>query len=213
MVREPDAELNPVVSYLTLRRVVGVLGISLPIILFGWGEISQHVWLPSLSAYYALRTRDVFVGFLFAIGCFLYTYHGHDDHDNIVTHAAGTCAVLVALVPSTHPGVQHTLHTIFATTLLLLLAYISYFRFTRCNGPPTDAKLTRNRVYRWCAVTIVLCVALVPVVDIATVATLLAPLRPVFLLETAALWAFGLSWVVKGGTLWRDPSVLEPSGK
>ena len=32
----------------------------------------------------------------------------------------------------------------------------------------------------------------------------LTPLKPVFWLETFALWAFGASWFVKGESLWRD---------
>jgi hypothetical protein len=211
-VREPGAGPKIVVSYLTLRRAVGVLGISLPIILFIWGMLSRRLWLDSISSYYALRARDALVGCLCTIGCFLFTYHGHDSHDNIVTHVAGSCAVLVALLPSTHPGVQHALHFVFAGTLFVLLAYISYFRFTRQDDRPTEAKLTRNRVYRRCAVAMIVCVGLIPVVDLTHLTARLATLRPIFVLETLALWAFGLSWLVKGGALWRDQPAVEGSG-
>ena len=112
---------------------------------------------------------------------------------------------LAALIPSIHPGLQNVLHFAFSATLFLLLAYISYFRFTRQGDHPTEAKLTRNRVHRGCAVAMVVCMALIPVVDLTGLTDGLASIRPVFLLETAALWAFGFSWVVKGGTLWRDP--------
>lgn len=206
---QPHSGPHIVVSYLRLRRAVGALGIAMPIVLVAWGGLSRHLWLDSISAYYALRTRDVLVGCLFTIGCFLFTYRGHDHHDDIAAHAAGACAILVALLPSTHPGVQHVLHFVFAAALFLLLAYISYFRFTRQGDEPTEAKLTRNTVYRWCAVAMVLCVVLIPVVDLTRLAGRLAAIRPAFLLETAALWAFGFSWVVKGGTFWRDP--VEPS--
>lgn len=204
-MNESHAEPPIVVSYLTLRRVVGALGIGMPIVLLGWGELSRHLWLASLSAYYAFRTRDVFVGCLFTIGCFLFTYHGYDHHDNIVTHVAGVCAILAALIPSTHPGMQSELHLVFSATLLLLLAYISYFRFTRQGDRPTEAKLKRNRVYRRCAVAMLVCIALIAIIDLTRLTARLVSIRPVFLLETAALWAFGLSWIVKGGTLWRDP--------
>ena len=207
---KPHAGPHIVVSYLTLRRAVGALGIGMPIVLFAWGALGQHLWLATLSDYYALPARDVFVGCLFTIGCFLFTYRGHDRHDDFVAHGAGACAILVALIPTTHPGVQRALHLGFATALFLQLAYISYFRFTRQGDQPTEAKLTRNRIYRGCAVAMVLCIALIPVVDVTRLATRLASIRPVFLLETAALRAFGLSWVVKGGTLWRDP--VAPSG-
>jgi hypothetical protein len=195
-----------VVSYLALRRAIGILGISLPIILFTWGLAGDRRWLATISAYYSLRARDALVGCLCTIGCFLFTYHGHDRHDDVAARMAGSCAVVVALVPSTHPGLQHTLHFVFAAMLFVLLAYISYFRFTRQGVQPTEAKLRRNRVYRRCAVVMLVCVALIPLVDLTHLTRRLAPAHPTFLFETLALWAFGLSWLVKGGALWRDPT-------
>ena len=54
------------VSFVTLRRVVGVLGMALPVVVALWGfyflkgiEIQS-----SISDYYGLRTRDAFVGIL-----------------------------------------------------------------------------------------------------------------------------------------------------
>ena len=189
-----------------------MLGISLPIVLFTWGMLGDHVWLDTMSAYYSLRARDALVGGLCTIGCFLFTYHGHDNHDNVFAHMAGVCALGVALVPSIHPGVQHTLHFVFAATLFVLLAYISYFRFTRRDDQPTEAKLVRNRVYRRCAVAMLVCIGLIPVVDLTRLDVRLTLVRPIFLLETLALWAFGLSWLVKGDTLWRDPPAARGSG-
>lgn len=211
-MREPRAGPMIVVSYLTLRRAIGILGISLPVILFAWGMLGEHRWLDTISAYYAFRTRDALVGCLCTIGCFLFTYHGHDNHDNFVAHGAGLCAVLVALLPSTHPGAEHVLHFVFAAGLFVLLAYIAYFRFTRQDNEPTKAKLTRNRVYRYCAVVMIVCVALIPVCDLSGLTARFHLVRPDFVLETLALWAFGLSWLVKGGALWRDPLPEEDSG-
>ena len=211
-MRAPRAGPMIVVSYLTLRRAIGILGIALPIILFTWGTLAEHRWLDTISAYYSLRARDALVGCLCTIGCFLFTYHGHDHHDNLAAHAAGICAVLVALLPSTHPGAQHALHFVFAATLFVLLAYIAYFRFTRQDNEPTEAKLTRNRVYRYCAVAMIVCVALIPVFDLTHLSARFALFRPTFVLETLALWAFGLSWLVKGGALWRDPPTAEDAG-
>ena len=34
--------------------------------------------------------------------------------------------------------------------------------------------------------------------------TAVARLKPIFWLETLALWAFGVSWFIKGQTLWKD---------
>lgn len=47
-------------------------------------------------------------------------------------------------------------------------------------------------------------VGMIPVLDLMHLTTRIALIRPDFVLETLALWAFGLSWLVKGGALWRD---------
>src|SRR5437762_6551311 len=74
---------SELVSYRTLRRVVGLLGVSLPIVLALWGfALAGKVQLqPSISDYYSLRTRDALVGVLFTIGWFLFTYRGYDWRD------------------------------------------------------------------------------------------------------------------------------------
>ena len=74
-----NTEEYGLVSYLTLRRVVGILGVALPLVVVLWGfslcQCSQI--LPSISDYYDLRTRDVFVGILFVFAWFLFTYRGY----------------------------------------------------------------------------------------------------------------------------------------
>ena len=66
------------VSHLTLRRVMGGLGVLLPLILVFWGfALCECIEIQdSISAYYGLRTRDALVGILLAIGFFLFTYGG-----------------------------------------------------------------------------------------------------------------------------------------
>jgi hypothetical protein len=72
----PHLSSSELVSYRTLRRVVGLLGVTLPIVLALWGFVlTGRIQLQSsISDYYLLRTRDVFVGVLFTIGWFLFTY-------------------------------------------------------------------------------------------------------------------------------------------
>src|SRR5207253_976505 len=60
-----DGQEGVLVSYLTLRRIVGILGIGLPIVVAIWGFALGYALQPSISDYYALRTRDAFVGILF----------------------------------------------------------------------------------------------------------------------------------------------------
>ena len=200
---DPDQSL--VISYLTLRRLVGALGMALPIVVMVWGFTICGCTriLPSISDYYVLRTRDALVGILLSIACFLYTYRGFDDDDRYGNLAA-IFAVAVALFPNSGTPVERTVHFSAAAGLLLVLAYFSLKIFTKSSGHPTPQKLIRNRVYTVCGVLILVCVLLIGLYKSFGEASEIALLRPVFWLETIALWSFGFSWFVKGETLWRD---------
>ncbi len=194
------------VSYLTLRRVVGALGVSMPIIVAIWGLVlpEPHRLLDTISAYYGFRTRDVFVGVLFTVAWFLFTYRGYDRRDGIAGNLACVFALGVALFPDSGHGIDPAIHYLSAASLFLVLAYFSLVLFTKTGGNPTPRKLVRNRVYRVCGVVMLACIALMGLYGLAGRPTVLSPVKPVFWLETFALWAFGFSWFVKGETLWRD---------
>lgn len=194
------------VSYLTLRRVVGGLGVSLPVVVALWGfDLCRCARLePSISDYYALRTRDVFVGILFTIGWFLYAYRGYDRRDDIAGNVAGLFAVAVALFPNSGTPLERAVHFGAALCLFLVLAYFALFLFTKSGGVPTPQKRVRNRVYRSCGVTMLTCIALIGVYFAFLQGTAVSALGPVFWLESTALWAFGFSWFVKGETLFKD---------
>ena len=205
MSHEPHQ--RELVSYRTLRRVVGVLGVALPIVLMLWGFalLGRVEILPSISDYYSLRTRDAFVGILFAIGWFLFSYRGHERKDDIAGDLACLFALAVAVFPNSGAGWEKVVHFGSAMLLFLVLAYFSIFLFTKSGGSPTPRKLTRNRVYRACGIVMVACIALIGIYTLLLKCTSLSDLHPVFWLESIALWAFGISWFVKGETLWCDP--------
>jgi hypothetical protein len=199
----PDNEL---VSYRTLRRVVGLLGVSLPIVLALWGfALAGKVQLqPSISDYYLLRTRDALVGVLFTIAWFLFTYRGYDWRDNTAGNLACVFALGVALFPNGGSPGEHLVHVVSATALFLVLAYFSFFLFTLSDAWPTPQKIVRNRIYRACGVAIVVCVALAAADYLFWSRMPLRAVSPMFWLESGALWAFGVSWFVKGNTVFRD---------
>ena len=83
------------ISYLMLRKTIGILGLAFPIALiigsvafFGCQEVQG-----SISAYYHTDMRNLFVGVLCAIGLFLFTYTGYDSTDA----TAGNIACMFAL--------------------------------------------------------------------------------------------------------------------
>lgn len=197
---------DALVSYLTLRRVVGVLGVALPVVVavWGFGLCSCFRIQPSISDYYGLRTRDAFVGVLFAIAWFLFAYRGYDRRDDVAGDLACLFALGVALFPNSGPPPVAAVHFASAVALFLVLAYFSLVLFTKSGGSPTPAKRARNRVYRICGVCMLVCIALIGLFYGLFRDTAVADLKPVFWLESPALWAFGLSWFVKGETVLRD---------
>jgi hypothetical protein len=205
MTENPDGD-RLLVSYLTLRRVIGVLGVALPVVLAVWGFLLTSSWelQESISDYYGLRTRDAFVGILFVIGWFLFAYRGYDRRDDRAGDLGCIFALGVALFPNSGARLESTIHFTSAALLFLVLAYFSIFLFTKSSGTPTPRKRIRNVVYRACGGVILGAIALIGVYNLLPAQPRLAALKPVFWLETIALWAFGTSWFVKGETLLKD---------
>lgn len=211
--KEQDNEL--VISFLTIRKGVGVLGVLLPVILaIGMAVLFNCNDLqPSISHYYYTRMGSYFTGTLCAVALFLFSYKGYDKDDKIACKLACFFALGVAFLPTEPTGalictvmrdtpnsawVGYT-HFFCAGALFLTFAYISWFLFTKTDGRITEKKRQRNIIYRVCAVTMVICVALL--VIYSTVESLqdqFRDYRPIFWLEALALWAFGWSWLTKG---------------
>jgi hypothetical protein len=194
------------VSPPTLRWVVGVLGVALPVVLAVWGFfICRCLEIqPSISDYYALRTRDAFVGILFVVGWFLFAYKGYEPQDDIAGDLVCLFALGVAFFPNSGKGWEKALHFISATALFLVLSYFSLGLFTKSKGQKTPRKRTRNAIYRTCGVVMLACIVLIGIYSWWLDDTPISALKPVFWLESLALWAFGISWFVKGKTLFQD---------
>jgi hypothetical protein len=104
-----------VISYLTLRTMVGLLALGFPfaVVCGNWLFFGHHVaaclWpsnaLPgSLSGYYYTHMRNVFVGVLWAVGLFLLAYRGRNKLDNRVTNIAGLAAICISCFPTSPPS-------------------------------------------------------------------------------------------------------------
>jgi hypothetical protein len=200
------SETRVFVSYLTLRRVVGVLGVALPVVLALWGfALFQGIEIrPSISDYYYDRTRDAFVGILFVVAWFLFAYRGYERKDDVAGHLACIFALGVALFPNSGTEWQQIVHFVSAGALFLVLSYFSLFLFTKSSGRMTRQKRIRNAIYTTCGIVMPACIALIGLYSWQLDDTALSNLKPVFWLQSLALWAFGLSWFVKGKTLWQD---------
>ena len=231
------------VNYLFLRKAVGWVGTLLPVILLIANPIALSIensscgWLPgSVSAYYYSPVRNIFVGALCALGLFLIAYVGYDLGDRLVTDAAGVFAVGVAFFPttatvesplsvtcqtvaqlSTRDQVVGDIHAVSAALFFAFLAWMA-IRFTNTDQPqPSPQKLLRNHIYKICAIVIIVCLAALVITNfLPTSFTSVFPWR--LLYEALAIFAFGVSWFVKGQTLIRalkdvPPQVAEPAAQ
>ena len=203
-----------VISYLTLRKAIGLIGTLLPVVLAGVYMLlaSKIIFQASISAYYYTSMRNVLVGALCAIGVFLFAYRGYGWQDNLCTNAAGVFAVGVAFCPTTPPDPSPTatvlgyLHLAFAGLLFAMLAIIALFLFTKTDhkGARPAKKRKRDIVYHVCGWVIVACLLLVPV-EAFVLGEAVARYQPLFWLEAAAIVAFGVAWLVKGQAILKDP--------
>ena len=213
-----DAKLNNnrlVVSYLMLRKAVGCLGMGLPFILaLGGGLLFGLPIQPSISDYYYTGMRDVFVGVLFAMGVFLFSYKGYGRKDNLAANIAAVCVIGTALFPTTPPNPSELaatigkVHVAFASAYFITLAYFSLVLFTQSDPTrlPTPRKLQRNRVYRVSGYTILLSIVLIVLLKLLPIdfENSIKAFDPVFWLESVMVIAFGISWYVKGEGILKD---------
>ncbi|MGI5126162.1 DUF7103 family protein [Pseudonocardia sp. CA-107938] len=213
MTQQQDPTAGLVMSYLGLRRAVGVVAVLLPFLLLGGKLLIDGPGVPgSVSAFYYTSMRNVLVGLLFMQGTFLLSYR-YDRRDTIAAVIAGVAVIGVALFPTQPANPTPTdvaigvIHLICAGTFFLTTAYFSLFLFTLSDGHPTRRKLQRNVVYRVAGVVILVCLVLQVVTDNLLPRAVVDAVHPVFWLESLAIIAFGVSWLVKGETVLRDDAV------
>jgi hypothetical protein len=77
----------------------------------------------------------------------------------------------------------------------------------------TPRKLVRNVVYRVCGWVIAACLVLAVLIDLFVGDAVKAEYRPLFWLETVAVLAFGVSWLVKGEALLGDQTPEDGRGR
>ena len=67
-------------------------------------------------------------------------------------------------------------------------------------------KMKRNRIYQSCGIIMMTCIVLMAIYNMVPTAppSALGTYRPIFVLETVAILAFGFSWLIKGETFFKD---------
>lgn len=187
-------------TYFVLRMVIAGGAIALPPALLMWATVDPRVeFVDSISAFYYSPARGLFVGTLVAIGVALVAYRGYTRGENWLLNMAGTLAVVVALFPTEDPAVPglsfvSVVHAVAAVTFFILAALSIFFygQETVASIPDPEQRRSYGRVYR---LLVVLVLAL-PVAALL-IAWLMDSTMALFLVETAALYAFATFWIVK----------------
>jgi len=231
-----------VISYLALRKYLGLLGIGLPIILLvGSCIVNDNFLESSISNYFHTPLRQFFTIRLGGISLLLFAYRGYDPVDRWVTNGAGVFGLLTSfvstnfkdgstlhgyllvvkktrdqiiplenlngktyeIIPTHVSDFQATLHLVFAALFFLLLSYMAIFQFTKVKERTEEErkKIKKERlVYRICGwLMVATIVALIPVAfEDTSWEEYYTDHSLVFWGECICLWAFGISWLVKG---------------
>ncbi|WP_296151144.1 hypothetical protein [uncultured Flavobacterium sp.] len=213
-------ESYDIFTYRRIRRAIGYLGISLPLLLvfFSLFDFFKTEIQPSISHYYYTNLREIFTGTLCAVGLFLIRYKGHGNksiwkNDNLLTNIAGIMAIGVALVPTNPDDASAKIYTFipysdawlgmlhyaFAGSLFLIFSLLAINVFTIGQENDTavpESILNENNIYRFCGYSILVFVIMVPIsakFELFPYSTLV--------FEALSLLAFGIAWLIKGRAL------------
>lgn len=207
----------------TLRRIIGILGMSLPILLYGFLYIDSGLLQPldSISHYYYTRVSSLFVTTISVLAIFLMIYKGREPIDFYTSLTAGVFALLVVFFPTGNitdvccdPAKNYSVtilpvdkfrvifHYFSAAMFLICLSFMSLFLFTNSNqsGEKKGTRIkVHNRIHRTCGVLMLmaLMIILAGYLDIIPDDFYEAH-HLTFWMETLAVESFGFSWLLKG---------------
>ena len=213
-----------------MRRAIGILGITLPLILVAgsslFGDCKEVQ--TSISAYYYSNMRNVFVGFNCAVAFFLFAYRGHDWRDNLAGYLGCIFVLGVAFLPcsvsvqnqpcmvavSAQNPLVGELHNLSAILYFVVLIVYALVLFPKTHMDMVSGekmfmghqKKKRNVVYYVCG--IIMTAALLLIIAYKWFLGYISPdlksLDPIFWLESLMLLSFGISWLTKGQLFFRD---------
>ncbi|WP_238529224.1 hypothetical protein [Dietzia alimentaria] len=187
-------------TYFVLRLVIAGGALALPPALLVWAGIDPAVdFVNSISAFYYTPARGLFVGTLVAIGVALVAYRGYTRGENRLLNAAGTLAIVAALFPTEDPGLPgldaaNVIHVLAAAAFFILAALSIFFYGQSTVG--SIPKPAQQRGYRAVYRVLIVLVLFFPALSLL-LAWLADSTMALFLVETAALYAFATFWIVK----------------
>ena len=205
------------INTLRLRKLLGWAGMFLPLIVLALCLLFGYGFPDSISStYYLAPTITPFMIILGSAGLLLISYKGYDKHDDIICTFAGLFALCICLFPcatenlSVHwptsnlptvvgtfqlpENISSIIHNISAIVFFGLLAYNSFFLFTKSSGVMTNKKRKRNIIYRVCGIGMITSFVFIVPVSIFEI------WGGIWLIEAVSLAFFGISWLTKSNT-------------
>lgn len=200
----------------TLRHLIGVLGVLLPIILVIFSPTCKHP-LESISHYYYVKSAPFLIAILSLIGVFLIIYTKNFMWSSI----AGIGALFVVFFPTSqlydpccvvslpynpNEGLRVGFHYFSAAVFLTILAFMSIIQFPKADSEEIHMKKTRAK-YKWlyifCGIIMLMALATVGIRGLLGERTngfteFYDLYNLTFWMEVVALEAFGISWLVRG---------------
>jgi hypothetical protein len=180
----------------TSKIIVGLIAISLA----SFTNFFSETPLQSISASYHEGgwSRDIFVGFLFAISTFLLAFNGRSTPQMVLSKMAALAAMGVAMFPckgGSNAEVIPYVHGTSAAVMFLILAFFCYTFFRRAREKGHLQAMFRAYIYAICGITIVAFIFII-VMDNVSGGFISSKIgRLTFYGEKAGLIAFGIAWL------------------
>jgi len=200
-----------------IRKLIGILGVSLPIAL---PLLANYSIISSVSHYYYLTAPSLYlIIVLSSLALFLISYKGYSKdrdeliNDNWLANLAGVAALLVVIIPTAcdesgssiidrictsgalplfghNDPLTNKYHFIAAGVFIFLMGWMSFFKFSRGENKVS----TRYILFKTCGIIIWSVIVLLGLYFLLE----LKIKNFVFWMEALAVISFGLSWLVKG---------------
>lgn len=192
---------HPEINQRTMKLIVGLIAIAIASVTSYVSALDAPLKSISESYFAGDWSRNLFVGFLFAIAAFLLSYNGDTGSQKILSRVAALAALGVAMFPCQCGGREEILpyvHYASAGVMFMILAFfcIEFYRHAKAKG-----HLEANRrawIYLLCFWVMVASMAVLLINGIwgKDLGWERALPRLVFYGEATALTAFGFCWLV-----------------
>ena len=185
------------IDHRAIKLLVGLIAILLGNVT---NLVSSSHQLESISQSYHEGgwSRDIFIGFLFAIAAFMFTYNGKEFHEKVMSKVAAVAALGVALFPCecrNYPVRVPFVHGISAAVMFLVLAGFCYLFHRRALEKRRKEAKRRAGIYAACGIVMMGAILALTINNFVGDIIYNKCNRIVFYGELAGLIAFGVSWL------------------